>query len=734
MPSYDSTRTLALLGAIAAIAAGCTDPVATPSVDAGTTTPDAGDGCVELTLGAQDFQANLFGQLTGVRYTVSPGLDDGLPESLILELYDSTTPGLSPLQPGTFALGTAPNDSLATCQHCLWLPVNWDGFSPLSTLFFATEGSITLTQVEDPLTPVFAGSTTDIVLREATVDETGAATLVSGGRCVRVPALTFDTSPTPGRACLSAEDCGNPLLEVCSPATGACAPIECSELLACPAQRPICLTQYGTMDAGACYYRCDPTKANSCGQGRVCVQFGVEPTSGYCLLTGDGALGGACAIEDTATTCGAGMTCSAADQTCTRTCQYFTSNPGCQAEHACTVLGVCDPVTSSAAAAFGQPCNATADMAQGCAAADGVFRGICVGFDPVQPLTCEKACYDNVGCDDGEFCALRFTSGLGICLPNPVCGDGVVGEINEVCDDGDEESGDGCSADCQTVEYDVLCSNAPVLATGETTGNTATAKDGFQATCQIGLARADLYRFTPPSRGRLRLTVDAPKTHAVSVRSDCADAASELACATSDAFGVDGVTYQITTDAELTVLVSASTVLEQGPYTLHTEFVAESCGDGIMAGLEACDDGNKSSNDGCSADCTTIEYAAYCAQAATLTASVTGDNTGGPTVFKGSCANSALGAGPVRLFKYTAPSAGTARFRLEPTDSSADLVLAVFDSCGTPASMNELGCSSVYDIEKVDAPVTAGQTLTILVAGFHPHSVSPFKLTAEMLP
>ena len=50
----------------------------------------------------------------------------------------------------------------------VWVPVDWDEVSPLGTVFLAAEGTLTLTLVEDPLTPVFAGSTTEIVLREAT--------------------------------------------------------------------------------------------------------------------------------------------------------------------------------------------------------------------------------------------------------------------------------------------------------------------------------------------------------------------------------------------------------------------------------------------------------------------------------------------------------------------------------------------------------------------------------------
>src|SRR5687768_14892806 len=145
-------------------AAACGDNSSNPvEPDAGPM-PDApdDDGCTVVELGAQDFQANLFGQLTGVRYGVTPNLDGALPEALILELYDSTTFGLPPLATGTFELGAAPNDNLSTCQHCVWMPVDWDTVSPLATVFLATEGSITLTIVEDPLSPVFAGSTTDI--------------------------------------------------------------------------------------------------------------------------------------------------------------------------------------------------------------------------------------------------------------------------------------------------------------------------------------------------------------------------------------------------------------------------------------------------------------------------------------------------------------------------------------------------------------------------------------------
>ena len=713
--------------------AGCGDNLPA-SPDAG---PDApADECTVIELGARDFQSNLFGQLTGVRYEVSPGLDGAPPESLFVELYDSTTPDLPPLTTGTFRLGVAPNDDLATCQHCVWLPVDWDGESPLERVFIATEGTLTLTEVTDPLEIVFAGETSEVVLREATVDETGATTLVDDGRCLRAAPIAFDTNPTPGQACLSAEDCGNPLLEVCSPATNTCTAPECIDFGGCPDDRPVCITQYGSSFDGACYAACNPSGPETCASGQTCSQPSADRTFGVCLQTGTGTLDAACELEDNTTSCVAGLTCSPEREVCTSTCDVYAAEPGCQAGTACTVLGLCEPIPSGDDAELGEPCDPSSMLAEGCAADGGAFRGICFAYEP-NPLVCEKACFGDLGCAPEEFCALRFTTGLGICLPDPVCGDGQLGEIDEVCDDGNTVSGDGCSADCGTVEYGPICTGATVIVGGTSTmGNTTIGWDGFQSSCQAGIARGDVYRFAPPSRGRLRVAIQSPTVHTISVRSTCDDGGTELGCSDTQPFGQPPeIIVQVTDPTEdLTVLVSAYNVLEQGAYTLDTEFVAESCGDGIVAGLEVCDDGNTDSNDGCRADCLEIEYDVYCAEAPALTAGtpLTGDNTGAPNVHEATCSNSIFGSGPERLYTYTAPAAGRVRFTLD--QGNQDLALAVFDACGAPSAMTELACSSVSDPEVVEVPVTAGQTVTILVEGFSAGDAGPFTLSAELLP
>ncbi|HKE18062.1 MAG TPA: DUF4215 domain-containing protein [Kofleriaceae bacterium] len=699
------------------------------------------DGCQVLTLGRPDFQFNFFGQLTGLRYPFEPSLGGGAPDALLVELYDSTTGGLPPLETGTFDLSAPPDDNLGTCQHCVWVVVDEVPDGPLGAIYYQTEGELTLTSVVDPLfDPVFAGSTSRVVMRRATVGEDGSSQLVPDGDCAAVNGIGFDTTPTPGRACLSAEDCGNALLEICAPGDNVCAPPQCGEFQSCPEDGQACVTQYRELFEGACYTTCDPGAAvppAPCGEGQRCVQLGVDPAFGLCKSEGDGAAGDACEVEDNGTSCAGDAVCSAESGTCTGTCDFFDADSGCADGALCSLFGVCEPEAIGAPVALGATCGPEAALASGCAGDGEAFRGICFAFGPEDPLVCEEACLGELGCEAGEFCALRFSSGLGICKPLPVCGDGELGEIDEVCDDGNVMSGDGCSGDCRTVEYDVICASLPQLGADATVdGDTASGRDGFQSSCQFGIARAALFAVQPPGPGRLRLRVSSPTDHTLSLRADCADPASELGCAERAPAGdTEELTVQVTdaAPAPLTAMVSALTVLEEGPFTLTSEFVAEDCGDGIIAGAEVCDDGNTVSDDGCRGDCREIEYDVYCAQAPALstTAPGTGDTTGGPSLYDGSCANPA-GTGPDRLYRFTAPSAGRLLLRLQ--QGASDLALAVYDGCGAPADMTELGCSSVVDVEEVSVDLAAGQAVTAVVDGFSADDQGPYRLDATFTP
>ena len=69
-------------------------------------------------------------------------------------------------------------------------------------------------------------------------------------------------------------------------------------------------------------------------------------------------------------------------------------------------------------------------------------------------------------------------------------------DVAEVCDDGNNNSGDGCSADCKTVESGWQCrvpgrACVPLCGDGKITGNekcddgNTDSGDGCSATCQL---------------------------------------------------------------------------------------------------------------------------------------------------------------------------------------------------------------------------------------------------------
>ncbi|MEZ4267720.1 MAG: hypothetical protein R3F39_15175 [Myxococcota bacterium] len=69
--------------------------------------------------------------------------------------------------------------------------------------------------------------------------------------------------------------------------------------------------------------------------------------------------------------------------------------------------------------------------------------------------------------------------------------------------------------------------------------------------------------------------------------------------------------------------------------------VGNTCGDGIKAGTEACDDGDDAPNDGCSAQCG-VEAGYACATPVVTTQCVACGEAGQPCCPGGACANVGL--------------------------------------------------------------------------------------------
>lgn len=81
-------------------------------------------------------------------------------------------------------------------------------------------------------------------------------------------------------------------------------------------------------------------------------------------------------------------------------------------------------------------------------------------------------------------------------------------------------------------ELDRVCRRAPRLTPGRVVrGDTSSSRSRFQATC-AGRARSNemVYRVVLPRRSRVRITAEQEYDGALYLRSDCADAATEVAC------------------------------------------------------------------------------------------------------------------------------------------------------------------------------------------------------------
>lgn len=731
-------------------AVGCGDnrgPAAAP--DAGSDAGDSGNGldehgCRILTLSAPRMHLNPFGNVTGVHYRVTPNLGDARPDYVIVELYDSFNSGLDPLTPGTFDVRAAPDNDLFTCQHCAWLNVDTytdnmtlQPYAITHDLYYATDGSITLDNVQDPLGSVFAGGTSHMEMHRATLTSDGHTMLLPDGDCVSFSPIAFDTSPTPGAHCESAEDCGDPTQMICDPQTHTCGDSSCNYDEPCDDPDQTCVFQFPNQFYGACYKRCNPSAQDTgCGPKETCQQYGVHPDQGYCKERGTAELGDACEVADNTTACADDAVCSMTDMTCTNACNVFAEVTGCSSGTLCSLFGVCEPPPAGADVGLGEACPTGASEATGCAPDGQAFRGICHNDDPRDldiSRTCEQICFNGQQCTDDQYCAVRFTSGLGVCRPLPVCGDGVHGEINEACDDGNTESGDGCSDDCSTAEYDVLCAGLPALALdGSVTGDTATGVDGFSNSCQGGITNGQLFTVTPPGPGQLMLHLESPTVQTIAVRATCGDATSQLGCAQGFAPETDLV-VQVKDATPVTVVVTAFTIYEEGPFTVSAELVPAVCGDGMPMGNEACDDGGTQDGDGCSADCLAFEYDLICAQAPVLstTAPNIGDTTMAPNSFDSSCADAVEGSGRDGIYTFVAPETGTLHLSLDDTFLSS---IVVRDGCGAPADHPELTCVSGNEPRMADVPLVAGQQITIQVDGFTPDWYGTYTLNATFTP
>ena len=193
--------------------------------------------------------------------------------------------------------------------------------------------------------------------------------------------------------------------------------------------------------------------------------------------------------------------------------------------------------------------------------------------------------------------------------PADDCGDGRVSEGLEVCDDGNNESGDGCREDCRAIEDGYDCSVAGErcvfvercgdgkLRDGEQCddGNTESG-DGCSETCGL---EANYACLVP---GELCVSTVNCGDGKLRGGEQCDDGNTESG---------DGCDDTCQLEEGFTCPVAGARCIIN-------------CGDGITAGHEECDDGNNLNGDGCSSTCR-LEPGWKCDASGTCAATVCGD-------------------------------------------------------------------------------------------------------------
>lgn len=663
---------------------------------------------------------------------------------LAIELYDEG----SGLPPGTFDLAQSPDDSYATCEHCVLL-VAYDEVGQARRVFFQKSGSMLLDKVAFEEALVGVGSVDSVKLVEVAQDLDLSWHEVPGGGCFEVPAWSFDTNPVNGGDCDSAEDCPNEAVQVCDVETKKCVDAECSLTFDPPfcdeGQR--CMSQIGALierdeggsAAGACYVDCTPASPSACASGETCFPLGPTQEVGVCLPTGGPVVGEACTPSDLATSCADGAFCAGDPPRCQKACDYLSPPAGCPSGTYCSQINLCEPLAVGDLAPVGTQCEPASPLLRDCGPEGDMFRGLCIDWYPeAQVKTCERICkVSDPVCGTNQTCIPLFSNtSIGVCHTQPTCGDHVLDVVGgELCDDGNTDSGDGCSADCKTAELDQLCMQATTLAMGIDFDTNEDGPTGYASLCDPYIANpAKLYSFLPPAAGKLTLQLESAADLGLSVLSDCADSTSELACSLQPGKDTLHLNFESVPTKPVLVAVRAAYPEATGSFALSAAFVPAVCGDGQVGGSEACDDGNKVGNDGCSADCSSIEWTALCngLPALPLGSQVQGNLDDGTFYFDTS-SFCAYQSGPERAYSFTASSAGTLHLSLS---SPENLNLVVLDECG-PVDPSKLSCSNsglAGDTELLDVPVTSGKKLTVLVQGHSTEDAGSYQLEATLAP
>ena len=201
-------------------------------------------------------------------------------------------------------------------------------------------------------------------------------------------------------------------------------------------------------------------------------------------------------------------------------------------------------------------------------------NGQCLS-DLCDPTDLVCACADAGDCLINETC--DTTEAPNACEPVDTCGNGAA-EAGETCDDGGTVSGDGCSATCFV----------------DNQGDGSDCSNGGGAACASGVCDASE---TPDTCE----PADTCGNGAVETGEACDDGNVTSGDDCSATCFIDGL--PIGSDCTVNGAASCASGVCDASESPDVCEPANACGNGAVEASEACDDGNVTSGDGCSATC-----------------------------------------------------------------------------------------------------------------------------------
>ncbi|HEY0841028.1 MAG TPA: myxococcus cysteine-rich repeat containing protein [Vulgatibacter sp.] len=202
----------------------------------------------------------------------------------------------------------------------------------------------------------------------------------------------------------------------------------------------------------------------------------------------------------------------------------------------------------------------------------------------------------------------------------PTCGNGEL-DPGEECDDGNEDDGDGCSSSCEWEAEPIALPGGSIWMMGSASGEQWTR---VGSNCLLEVGSSEYFHAFPivnatPHAQRVRVRTSVLDWVVVLAYSFPFDPIRpESGCLVGEDWRTNRLhpslyDLSIPPGALRVIVVSTATGAPLGVPPIVEVITEARCGDGIVGEGEACDDGNTSGGDGCSADCRTIEVGWTCA-------------------------------------------------------------------------------------------------------------------------